>query len=106
MRGRPTGIPGPARGGEKKWVPPGGPGQAWLRPASAGKKNGFPRSGNPFSPAPMLILFPRGKWIHIRNQLWAERNSALGIADSAMPRADLGTESAQNLPRYVGIFCP
>ena len=44
-------LASPRRG--KKWVPPGGHGQAWLRPASAGKKNGFPKSGDPFFfPAP------------------------------------------------------
>ena len=50
MIGRPTGIPGPARGGEKKgcrlaasaWPGSGRP--------ERGKQNGFPRSGNPFFP--------------------------------------------------------
>ena len=52
MRGRPTGIPWPARGGGKKWVPPGGHGLAWLRPASAGKKTDSREAGIRFFPAP------------------------------------------------------
>ena len=43
--------------GEKKRVPPGGHGLAWLSPASAGKKNGCPKSsqirdpGRPWQPS-------------------------------------------------------
>ena len=50
----------PAAG--EKWVPPGGHGQAWLRPASAGE-NGFPKSGPPFPPPPRSVtsFSPRGK---------------------------------------------
>ena len=50
MRGSPTGIPWPALGGEKNWVPPGGHGLAWLRPASAGKKTDSPKAGTRFFP--------------------------------------------------------
>ena len=61
MMGSPTGIPGPARGGAKngcRLAAMAGPGSG--RP-EWGKQNGFPRGGNPFFPAPMLILFSPGK---------------------------------------------
>ncbi len=57
-RGMPTGIPGPARGGEKKWVPPDGHGQAWLRPASAGKKRITRKWDSVFSPLRDIFCFP------------------------------------------------
>ena len=62
-RGRPTGIPGPARGGEKKmgaaWRPWPGLAQAGL---SGEKTMDSPKAGTHFLfPAPDFIFFPRGK---------------------------------------------
>ena len=61
-RGRPTGIPWPARGGEKKMGPAWRP---WPGLAEAGlsgeKKTDSPKAGIHFFPRCEFHFFPRGK---------------------------------------------
>jgi len=61
-RGRPTGIPWPARGGEKKMGPAWRPWPGLAEVGLSGEKKRIPQKRESiFFPAANFIFFPRGK---------------------------------------------
>ena len=84
-RGRPTGIPWPARGGEKKMGPAWRPWPGLAEAGLSGEKNGFPKSGNPFFfPRCEFHFLPRGKKIYSYLQGGRPRRGLLYVYSSGI----------------------